>query len=123
MFAEFGSLLVGNFPRFYLVVFLPSGTSYGLWRIVVPAVEGDKGSAALLPDVCANPINGQVTVFLVEDDADMMSQLRTERAAKLIVEGEHTVAEISQMVGFSAPAYFTRCFKKHFGTTPGKYGR
>lgn len=54
---------------------------------------------------------------------DYIRKVRMERAATLLVEGNHTVAEISQMVGFSDPGYFNRCFKKHFGTTPAKYGR
>lgn len=54
---------------------------------------------------------------------DYIRKMRMERAAKLIVEGGHTVAEISLMVGFNDPAYFNRCFKRHFGTTPAKYGR
>ncbi len=54
---------------------------------------------------------------------DYIRKMRMERAAELIVEGGHTVAEISLMVGFNDPAYFNRCFKKQFGTTPAKYGR
>ncbi len=54
---------------------------------------------------------------------DYIRKMRMERASELIVEGGHTVAEISLMVGFNDPAYFNRCFKKQFGTTPAKYGR
>lgn len=32
--------------------------------------------------------------------------------------GGYTVAEISYMVGFSSPSYFTKCYKDHFGHTP-----
>jgi AraC-like DNA-binding protein len=31
-----------------------------------------------------------------------------------------TVSEISYQVGFSSPAYFSRCFKEEFGYTPSE---
>lgn len=54
---------------------------------------------------------------------DYIRSKRMERAARLIVEGGHTIAEVSLMVGIKDPAYFNRCFKKQFGVTPSKYGR
>lgn len=36
-------------------------------------------------------------------------------------ENQITVSEIAYSLGFSNPAYFTRCFKKHTGVTPQQY--
>jgi signal transduction histidine kinase/DNA-binding response OmpR family regulator len=39
--------------------------------------------------------------------------------AKKMIEGEKgNISEISYLVGFSSPAYFTRCFKEEFGYPP-----
>lgn len=43
---------------------------------------------------------------------------RLKKAAQLLKEGEYGVVEISYMVGFSSPSYFTNCFKKQFGVVP-----
>jgi AraC-like DNA-binding protein len=49
--------------------------------------------------------------------------LRTVRLAKakqLIEDKKATISEISYQVGFSSPAYFSRCFKEEFGYTPSE---
>jgi len=46
---------------------------------------------------------------------------RLKMAAEMILEGRLTVSEISDKVGFQTPAYFTKCFKQHYGVTPTKY--
>lgn len=43
---------------------------------------------------------------------------RLKRAAQLLKEGEYGIVEISYMVGFSSPSYFSNCFKKQFGVLP-----
>ena len=44
-------------------------------------------------------------------------------AAKLLLEGEYTISEISEKVGFSDSTYFYKCFKNKFGIAPSKYGK
>lgn len=46
---------------------------------------------------------------------------RLNRAAALLKEGNLSITEVCYMVGFSAPSYFTRCFKEYFGKTPAEY--
>ena len=48
---------------------------------------------------------------------------RLQTAAKMLLEGDKNIAEISLCVGFSDPSYFNRCFKARFGVAPSKYGR
>ena len=38
----------------------------------------------------------------------------------MIREQKGTIAEISYSVGFSSPAYFTKCFKEEFGYLPSE---
>ncbi len=44
--------------------------------------------------------------------------IRLSRAKNMIEEQKGTVSEIAYSVGFSSPAYFSRCFKSEFGYPP-----
>jgi len=44
--------------------------------------------------------------------------VRLKKSAELLRDGVHSIAEISEMVGFNSPSYFTKCFQKHFGELP-----
>ena len=49
--------------------------------------------------------------------------LRSIRLAKsriMLKERRGTISEISYLVGFSSPAYFTKCFKEEFGYSPSE---
>ena len=52
---------------------------------------------------------------------EMIQIVRLKRAAQLLHEGGHLVNEVGYMVGFSSPSYFSKCFQKQFGITPGDY--
>lgn len=58
-----------------------------------------------------------------ESVGDFIRKMRFNRAGKLLKEGRYTVAEISVMVGFNTPSYFTTSFKKFFGCLPSEYGK
>lgn len=38
-----------------------------------------------------------------------------------LLEGNHTVSEISYKVGFNSPSHFSTSFKRHFGESPSDY--
>lgn len=48
---------------------------------------------------------------------------RLRIAAQLLLEGEYSITEISEKVGFSDSTYFYKCFKSKFGVAPSKYGK
>jgi len=50
-----------------------------------------------------------------------IKETRLQEAAKLILNSNDTVSEISYKVGFSSPSYFNKCFNKYYGVTPGGY--
>ena len=52
---------------------------------------------------------------------DFIRIYRLEKAKQLLEAGEYTIAEVSDMVGFSDAKYFSSCFKKAFGVSPSKY--
>lgn len=49
---------------------------------------------------------------------ELMRVLRLEKARRLMHDTEKTISEISYEVGFSNPAYFTKCYREQFGETP-----
>jgi two-component system response regulator YesN len=52
-----------------------------------------------------------------------LSQLRMDRARELLAEGECTVKEVAGAVGFGDPNYFSKVFKRRFGSSPTQYAR
>ena len=52
---------------------------------------------------------------------DYVIRLRIEKACDMLRTGEKTIAEISELVGYSDPAFFYKSFKKHLGISPLKY--
>lgn len=52
---------------------------------------------------------------------DYLVNMRMEYAKSLLQEGELSVAEVSQAVGYSSVSYFIRLFKHTTGFTPAKY--
>lgn len=56
-----------------------------------------------------------------ESTIDFIRKIKFDRACQLLQEGRYTIAEISTMVGFSTPSYFTGSFKKQMGCLPTEY--
>ncbi|HHV99663.1 MAG TPA: helix-turn-helix transcriptional regulator [Clostridiaceae bacterium] len=52
---------------------------------------------------------------------NFITEIRMNKAKKLIEEGHDNVSDISVMVGYADANYFGKCFKKTFGITPGRY--
>jgi AraC family transcriptional regulator len=48
-------------------------------------------------------------------------RLRMEKAKELLMQDELSIAEISEMLGYSSQQIFSTQFKKETGRTPGKY--
>ena len=44
-----------------------------------------------------------------------------QEAAILLKSQKYTVSEVSDMLGFADPKYFTDTFKKHYGVPPRDY--
>ena len=50
-----------------------------------------------------------------------LNMLRMELAVAAVVEGKECFAAISERLGFSAPAHFTRFFRDHAGSCPSEF--
>ena len=55
--------------------------------------------------------------------ADYIRMIRLQHAAQLLKQGEHTVTEVADIVGFSDVKYFREVFKKHFNVSPSQYAK
>lgn len=51
---------------------------------------------------------------------ELMRRLRLQRGRELIISTEKTISEISYEIGFSTPAYFTKCYRDAYGETPSQ---
>ena len=47
--------------------------------------------------------------------------MRMKHAAELLLTTDHTITEISFMVGITDPSYFNKCFRSQFGKAPSVY--
>ncbi|MEN7547666.1 two-component regulator propeller domain-containing protein [Rapidithrix thailandica] len=52
---------------------------------------------------------------------EFIRNIRLKRAAQLLKETDHTIAEISYQVGFSSPKYFSKCFGDEYGQSPKSF--
>jgi signal transduction histidine kinase/CheY-like chemotaxis protein len=51
---------------------------------------------------------------------ELIRQLRLKQARKLLTSTQKSISEIAYEVGFSSPAYFTKCYRTAFGETPSE---
>lgn len=51
----------------------------------------------------------------------LLNEIRIQEAKKLLVESNHKVYEICELVGYNDNPYFTKTFKKYTGMTPNQY--
>ena len=53
---------------------------------------------------------------------DLLRKARLAKAKRLLESRSMSVSEVAYDVGFSAPSYFTKCFKDEYGMLPGEIG-
>ncbi|MFB9054006.1 two-component regulator propeller domain-containing protein [Formosa undariae] len=51
---------------------------------------------------------------------EFIRTMRLKKSAVLLKTKRHNVSEVTSLVGFNDPLYFSRCFKKQFGFPPSK---
>lgn len=49
---------------------------------------------------------------------ELLRNIRLKRSRELLAKTQKTIGEIAYEVGFSTPAYFSRCYKEAYGETP-----
>ena len=63
----------------------------------------------------------KLTAMTGDSTGELIRRIRLTHASKLIKENTGNISEIALEVGFSNPAYFSKCFKEQFGFTPSEY--
>ena len=51
----------------------------------------------------------------------VLKAVRMNQAVQLLMDGNHTIAEIASSCGFSTASYFSTAFKDYFGASPSDY--
>ena len=51
---------------------------------------------------------------------ELIRRLRLQRGRELLISTEKTIGEIAYEIGFSTPAYFTKCYRDAYGETPSQ---
>ena len=49
---------------------------------------------------------------------ELLRTARLNRGYQLLLQTDNTISEVAYAVGFTAPSYFTKCFKDEFGISP-----
>ncbi len=49
---------------------------------------------------------------------ELLRTARLNRGYQLLIQTNKTISEIAYEIGFTAPSYFTKCFKNEFGVSP-----
>lgn len=50
---------------------------------------------------------------------ELLRTARLKRGYQLLLTTDKSVSEVAYQVGFTAPSYFTKCFKEEYGQLPG----
>ena len=53
--------------------------------------------------------------------ADYLNDIKIDKAASLLLQGDRTIADIARECGFKTVSYFNRAFKRSKDMTPGEY--
>ena len=84
----------------------------------------EKINCRQLAEMCCLSTAQFYNLFHAEYDTtplEYRNKLLMNQAILLLKNGEFTVTEVSEMLGFESVAYFSRFFKKHQGIAPSEY--
>ncbi len=99
------------------------GAIYSAKRYIWRHLDGDISVKAIARNVYLSPtylcaLFKEVTGITINQ---YVQQARMDKAKTLLVSTDHTVNEISDMVGYRNVGYFSRVFNQHTGTSPNLY--
>ena len=79
--------------------------------------------AAELVNLSPNYLSNLFKEELGDNFVDYLASIRLKKARKLIQKNAYSLKEISFMVGYKDPNYFSRVFKKYYGESPSQFQR
>jgi signal transduction histidine kinase/ligand-binding sensor domain-containing protein/CheY-like chemotaxis protein len=66
-------------------------------------------------------LHKKLSALTEQSAGDFITSLRLKRAAQLLHLPDKNISDVAYEVGFNDPKYFSRIFRKYFGTTPTEY--
>lgn len=99
-----------------------------LTAIVIANLQNENfgvGDLARKSGVSNYIIARRLRIIRNQNTSQFILEIRLKRAMELLLQRAGHASEIAYQVGFGSPAYFSYCFHKYFGFTPGevlKYG-
>lgn len=91
-------------------------------------IEEHLSDSELTIDQISQSVNMGRTIFYQKIKAllgikpvELVQEIRIQKAIQLIATHRYNISEITYMVGYSDPRYFSRNFKKHIGKLPSEY--
>ncbi len=76
---------------------------------------------ALMLGKSESSVKGLFSEFKSGGIINYYNERKIAEARRLIREGKFNFTEISEMLSFDTPQYFSKCFKKYSGLTPSEY--
>ncbi|MFD2164146.1 two-component regulator propeller domain-containing protein [Paradesertivirga mongoliensis] len=109
---------------------IPSSPDEKLLRKVKLYVEDQLSNCNLsVDDICEAAGFGRTQLYAKIKGmtglnlAELIKEMRLERAKQLLKDRKFNVSEVAFMVGFSEVDYFRKCFKAEFGITPSEFAK
>jgi TolB-like protein/AraC-like DNA-binding protein len=65
-------------------------------------------------------LHRKLNVATGQSVSQFIREYRLQSAMQLLQQGDHTAAEVSDLVGFGSPTYFNKCFAEFYGFPPGE---
>lgn len=97
------------------------------YRRFLEIFQAEMGNSALSVDTIAARTGLERSQFYRKIKAltnyapvELMRRLRLERGHQLLTATDKTIGEIAYEIGFSSPAYFTKCYRDAYGETPSQ---
>ena len=95
------------------------------YKSFVDIVNDDLGNSNIrLTDIAsklgigATQLSRKIKALTNYSPVEVIRTLRLKRARKLLMSTEKTISEIAYEVGFTSPAYLSKCFRDAYGETP-----
>lgn len=63
----------------------------------------------------------KLVALLDQSPSLFIRNIRLQRAAQLLLEGDISIAEIAERTGFSSSSYLSKCFQEMYGCRPSEY--
>lgn len=93
----------------------------------VEIFKADMGNPELNVDMIASKMGFERSQFYRKIKSltnyapvELIRRLRLQRGRELLITTEKTIGEIAYEIGFSTPAYFTKCYRDAYGETPSQ---